>query len=78
MKHTAMLTTTSVLSILLLSFHLADDIVRGFKPGGFTNFRGVLTVVVWLYGTLVLANRRSGLVIILLGSLLGTVVFSPT
>ena len=31
-------------------------------------------LVVWLYGTLVLAERRSGYVIILLGSLLGLVV----
>jgi hypothetical protein len=30
--------------------------------------------VVWLYGTLVLAERRSGYVIILLGSLLGLAV----
>ncbi len=31
-------------------------------------------MVVWLYGTLVLAERRSGYVIILLGSLLGLAV----
>ena len=35
---------------------------------------GVLILVVWLYGTLVLAERRSGYVVILLGSLLGSVV----
>jgi hypothetical protein len=68
------LTIASLLSILFLTFHRADDVVRGFEPGGFTNFRRVLTVAVWLYGTLVLADRRSGLVIILLGSLLGSVV----
>jgi hypothetical protein len=73
-RHSVFLTIASLLSILFLTFHLADDIVRGFEPGGFTNFRGVLILVVWLYGTLVLADRRSGLVIILLGSLLGSVV----
>ena len=31
-------------------------------------------LVVWLYGTLVLAEKRSGSVIILLGSLLGVLV----
>ncbi len=31
-------------------------------------------LVVWLYGTLVLAERRSGYIIILIGSLLGMVV----
>ena len=37
MKHNVMLTIASLLSILFLTFHLADDIVRGFEPGGLTN-----------------------------------------
>jgi hypothetical protein len=70
-----MLTITSLLSLLLLTFHLTDDIVRGMEPGGLSNLiGGVLISVVWLYGTLVLAGRRSGYVIILLGSLLGMAV----
>ena len=68
MKHDVMLTITSLLSILFFTFHLSDDIVRGFEPGGFKNTSGVLTLVVWLFGTLVLAGRRSGYIIILLGS----------
>jgi hypothetical protein len=39
---------------------------------GFKNLTGVLTLVVWMYGTLALAEPRSGHVIILLGSLLGS------
>ena len=75
MKHSAMLTIASLLSILFLTFHLADDIVRGFEPGGLTNLVGaVLISVVWLYGTLVLAEKRSGHIIMLLGSLLSLVV----
>jgi hypothetical protein len=74
MKHNLTLTITSLLSILLMTFHLSDDVVCGFEPGGFKNVGGVLTLVVWLYGTLVLAERRVGHVIILLGSLLGSVV----
>ena len=70
MKYHA-LTITSLLSIILLTFHLADDIVRGFEQGGVTNLTAVPIFVVWLYGTLVLAQRRSGYIIILLGSLLG-------
>jgi hypothetical protein len=62
---------TSLLSILLFTFHLSDDIVRGIEPGGFKHLSGVLTLVVWLYGTLMLAERRSGYLIVLLGSLLG-------
>jgi hypothetical protein len=72
MKHDVTLTITSLLTMLLLTFHLTDDIVRGFEPGGVATMLGVLIVVVWLYGTLVLAGRRLGYVIILLGSILGS------
>lgn len=72
MTRTTILTITSLLSILLMTFHLSDDIVRGFEPGGVKNVIGVLMLVVWLYGTLVLAGRRSGYIIILLGSILGS------
>ncbi len=70
MKHNVMLTIASLLSILLGTFHLADDIARGMSPGGLPNLFAVVICVVWLYGTLVLAERRSGYVIILLASLL--------
>ena len=69
-----LLTITSLLSILLFTFHIAEDIVRGFEPGGFKNISGILIVVVWLFGVLVLSGRRSGYIITLLGSLLGSVV----
>ena len=72
MKQNLILTITSLLSILFLTFHLADDIIRGMASGRVSNLFGVLILVVWLYGTLVLAERRSGYVIILLGSLLGS------
>jgi hypothetical protein len=71
MNHKLTLTIMSLLSILFLTFHLADDIVLGFEKGGVSNLIAVPIFVLWLYGTLVLAERRSGYVIILLGSLLG-------
>ena len=64
----------SLLSILFGTFHLAGDIVYGYEPGTVVNLMFVPIVVVWLYGTLVLAGRRSGYIIILLGSLLSLVV----
>ena len=70
MKQSVMLTIASLLSILLGMFHLADDIDRGMSPGGLSNFIAVVIFVVWLYGTLVLAERRSGYIIILIASLL--------
>jgi hypothetical protein len=70
MKESVMLTIASLLSILFGMFHLADDIARGMSPGGLGNLLAVVICVVWLYGTLVLAERRSGYVIILIASLL--------
>jgi hypothetical protein len=74
MKNNVMLTIASLLSVLFMTFHLADDIIRGMEKGGVADLVAVPIFVVWLYGTLVLAERRSGFVIILLGSLLVLVV----
>lgn len=74
MKQSVVLTITSLLSILFVTFHLADDIVRGMEPGKLPDLIVVPILVLWLYGTLVLAGKRSGYVIILLGSLLGLLV----
>ena len=70
MPQRQMLIVTSLLSILFFTFHLADDIVRGIEPGTLQNLTAVPIFVVWLYGTLVLAGRRSGYIIILLASIL--------
>jgi hypothetical protein len=74
LKPSVMLTITSLLSILFCTFHLTDDIVHGFEKGGVSNLIFVPIAVIWLYGTLVLAGRRSGYIIILLGSLLSLAV----
>ncbi len=74
MKHRAMLIVASLLSVLLFTFHLADDIVRGIEKGNASNLSALPIFVVWLYGALVLAERRSGYVIVFLGSLLGLAV----
>src|SRR5688500_14673595 len=75
MNRSVMLTISSLISILLFSFHLTDDIVRGIEPGGLQNlFGGSLIMVVWLYGATVLAERRSGYVIMLIASLLSFAV----
>jgi hypothetical protein len=71
MKDKALLTITSLLSILLFAFHWADDIARGLAPGGVSGLGRVLILVVWPYGTLVLGEHRSGYVIMLLASICG-------
>ena len=75
MKNSSMLTITSLLTFFLLTFHIAGDIVYGWEPGKLANLIGVVLISgVWLYGTLLLAGRRSGYIIVLLGSLLGLFV----
>ncbi|HEY0153430.1 MAG TPA: hypothetical protein VGB92_15590 [Longimicrobium sp.] len=70
MKPRAMLTVSCLLSILLFTFHLADDIVRGFEEGQLSNLAALPIFVGWLYAALMLGERRSGNVIMLLASLL--------
>ena len=65
MKRNLMLTITSLLSILLLTFHLTDDILIA-GPRGLSNLIGILILLVYLIGTLLLAERRSGYVIMIL------------
>ena len=65
LKHNTMLTVASLLSILLLTLHIADDIVRGISKAESSNI-ALLVLAVFLYGTLVLRERRSGHVIMLL------------
>jgi hypothetical protein len=67
MKRKHMLVGTSLLSILLLSFHLTQDALHA-RPG--TNAAGAGNlVVVFLAGTVLLAERRSGQIIMVLVAL---------
>jgi len=73
MKRDLMLTITSLLSILFMTFHLTQDTLHahaGSPEAGGSTLVAVPIIVVWLYGTLVLAERRSGYVIMLVGSIL--------
>jgi hypothetical protein len=74
MKQTALLTTASLLTILLMTFHLTGDIVFKMAPAGLSNLFAVFIFVVLLCGTLLLAGRRAGYIIIFFGSVLGLLV----
>ena len=65
MKHNVMLTIASLLSILLLTLHITDDIVRGISKAESSNI-ALAVLVLLLYGTLVLSERRSGHIIMLI------------
>ena len=69
MKPNALLTITSLLSILLMSLHITDDIIRGISPARADNIGAVVIFVVWLLGTLLFAERLPGDIIMLLGGI---------
>lgn len=74
MSNNRTLVVTNVLAIVLVILHTSDDIVRGFEPDGLKHIQTILTMGLWLYGTLALSGRRSGHVLMLLGSMLGVLV----
>lgn len=74
MKHQKTLIVTSLMALLLFTFHYAQDIVLGIEPGDVSTYIGVLIVVAWLYPLLVLAGRRSGYLINLFFSLAALVM----
>ena len=69
MNDNRLLTITSLLSILLVSLHVTDDIVRGISRPAADNLGAVVIFAVWLVGTLLLAERRWGYAIMLLGGI---------
>jgi len=74
MKQTAMLTTASLLTIVFVTLHLTGDILFKMSPAGLSNLFAVFIFVVLLCGTLLLAGRRAGYIIIFFGSVLGLVI----
>jgi hypothetical protein len=71
MKPVHVLTITALLSVLLGSFHLADDVVLRIEPGGSSNYIGIVITAVYLYAVFMLPNRRSAHAIVLLFSIGG-------
>ena len=77
MKHNLTLTITSLLTILLMTLHLTSDTIHakvGTPEAGGSTLIAVPVLVIWLCGTLLLAERRSGYIIMLLGALIGLAV----
>jgi hypothetical protein len=63
----------SLLSILLTTLHMTSDTIRaraGSPEAGGSTLVTVPVLVIWLYGTLMLGERRSGHIIMLVGSVL--------
>lgn len=74
MNPKALLVVTSLLSILLISLHIAEDIVLGFAQGRLLNLVAIGILAVYLCGALLWSDRRGGLIILLLGSFLAVLM----
>lgn len=74
MKPRDLLTVLSLLAIVLVAMHLADDYVHGFDKGVVDNPYGMLVLIAWASGVLLLRERLAGRIIILLGGLIALVV----
>jgi len=57
-----LLTVTSLLSLILLTLHVSDDIARGISSLDFASMIAVLVVALLLYATLTGEGRRAGAV----------------
>ena len=68
MKQNTTLTVVSLLSLVLLMFHLTHDVIRQAEGRNLYPIP-VLVFALWLYATLMLSGRVSGYVIMFLGGL---------
>ena len=68
-KDNILLPVLSLLSMLLFTIHITDDIVRGFDKWGPQSLIAVSVLALWLWATLVVPERRWALILILIGGL---------
>ncbi len=64
----------ALLIVTLLTIHLSQDVVFGYEAAGIAILAALPVTAIWLYATLALAGRRSGYILLLLGSFFAAVV----
>jgi hypothetical protein len=69
-KQSDLLSVTSLFSVLLLALHISQDIVFGLDPAGLHHLFGVAILLVVVCGAVLLRERPSGKVIMLLGGVM--------
>jgi hypothetical protein len=69
-KQNDLLSVMSILSVFLLALHISQDIVFGLDRAGLNHLVGVAILLVVLCGAVLLRERLSGKVIMLLGGLM--------
>src|SRR5690349_20075675 len=65
-NHHGLLRITSLLSLLLLTLHVTDDIVRGISKAESSNI-ALVVLVVLLYATLMLSGRWGHVIMFVIG-----------
>jgi hypothetical protein len=70
MKQNDILSMTSILSVLLLTLHISQDIVFGFDRAGLNHLVGVAILLMIVCGAVQLRERTAGKVIMLLGGVM--------
>lgn len=70
MKHRDLLVSCSLLSVVLLSLHIAQDIVLGLDRAGLNHLVGVGILLVIVCGAALLRDHVVGRVIMLLGGVM--------
>jgi hypothetical protein len=67
-----LLPAVSLLTLVLMTLHITDDIQRGISPPGPDNVGAVVIFLAWLVGVVVVHERRLGQVLMLLGGIFAT------
>jgi hypothetical protein len=70
MKPNELLTATSLVSLVLLSVHVSDDIAHGFDSAGLMNFTAIVVLAGFLYAILLHGDRLAGRIVMLLTAIL--------
>ena len=70
MKQNDLLSLTSLVCVLLLALHISQDIVFGLDRAGLNHLVGVAILLIVVCGAVLLRDRISGKVIMLLGGLM--------
>ena len=70
MKPGDLLSVTSILSVFLLALHISQDIVFGMDRAGLNHLVGVAILLIIVCGAVLLRERKSGQVIMLLGGVM--------
>jgi hypothetical protein len=69
-KQNDLLRLASILSVVLLALHISQDIVFGFDRAGLNHLVGIAILLTIVCGAVLLRERTSGRVIMLLGGVM--------